>query len=218
MRDPVWQDQIAGRADATREVWGTLSAGGTVLSMSASVKNVLGWGVGEIIGMSLNDIVLEASTANSLGAALHRAAQGKHGHTEVVECQVRQKSGSYTHLNIALHPLPAGADAQPELRRLPIVCQIKPITAKSTVERQLVTSLSQGNVFSEQDTSREGSWQFELQQLKIKNQELAAEVEFLEGSIGLQSHQHQATKTPVPTTSNHKPAEWTSHHHPLKRR
>jgi len=220
MRDPVWQDQVAGRADAAREVWGMLSVGGTVLSMSASVKNVLGWGVGEIIGMSLNDIVVEASTPNSLGAALRRAAQGKHGHIEVVECRVRQKSGGYTHLSIALHPLPAGADTQPDLRRLPIVCQIKPITAKSTVERQLVTSVSRGNVFSEQDTPKEGSWQFELQQLKIKNLELAAEVEFLEGSVGLQNqnHQRQATKTPVPPSGTHRSAEWTSHHHPLKRR
>ena len=216
--DPVWQGHVAGRADATREVWGMLSVGGTVLSMSANVKNVLGWGVGEIIGMSLSDIVLEASTLNALRAALHRAAQGKHGHMEVVECRVRQKGGGCTHINVALHPLPAGADSQPEIRRLPIVCQIKPTPAKSTVERQLVTSVSRGNVFSEQDAPNEGSWQFELQQLKIKNQALAAEVEFLEGSVGLQKHQHQATIPSVPTPSTHNSSEWTSHHHPLKRR
>jgi PAS domain S-box-containing protein len=230
MPEPVWRDHVAGQADAAREVWGMLSVAGTVLSMSASVKNVLGWGVGEIIGMSLNDIVLEASNVNALGAALRRAAQGKHSHVEVVECQVRQKSGSYTHLNISLHPLPAGSDSQPDLRRLPIVCQITPGPAKSTVERQLVTSVSRGNVFTEQEAPKEGSWQFELQQLKIENLNLAAEVESLERSVGLQTqHQHQTT-TPgssVPTTSNtHNSSEWTSsqhqhqhqHHHPLKRR
>jgi hypothetical protein len=82
----------------------------------------------------------------------------------------------------------------------------------------LVTSVSRGNVFSEQDAPNEGSWQFELQQLKIKNQALAAEVEFLEGSVGLQKHQHQATIPSVPTPSTHNSSEWTSHHHPLKRR
>jgi PAS domain-containing protein len=216
--DTVWQDRAGGRADPTREVWGTLSAGGTILFMSANVKIVLGWGVAEIIGMSLNDIVLEASTANTLRAALRRAAQGKRGRMEIVECRVRQKSGDCTHLNIALYPLPAGADSQPELRRLPIVCQIKPIPVKSTVERQLVTSLAHGNVFSAGDASDDRSWQFELQQLKIENQKLAAEVEFLEGSVGIQKHQHQPTSPPVPSSSTHGSAEWTSHHHSLKRR
>jgi PAS domain S-box-containing protein len=218
MPDAVWQDRVGGRADAAREVWGMLSLGGTVLFMSANVKNVLGWGVGEIIGMSLNDIVLETSSVNALRAALHRAAQGKQGRTEVVEFRARQKSGDYIHLNIMLYPLPAGADSQPEFRRLPIVCQIKPIPAKSTIERQVVTSVSRGNVFSEVETPEEDAWQFLLQQLKIENQKLAAEVEVLEGSVGLQKHQHQATSPSVPTSSTHSSGEWTSHHHSLKRR
>ena len=184
MPDPVWQDHVAGQADASREIWGMLSVSGTVLFMSATVKNVLGWGVGEIIGMSLNDIAIESSTVNTLGATLHRATQGNEGQIEVVEYQFRQKRGSYTNLNLVLHPLLAGADSQPELRKLPIICQIMPIQAKSTVECQLVTSVSRGNVFSESDALEEGSWQFELQQLKLKNNELAAEVEFLEGSVG----------------------------------
>jgi PAS domain S-box-containing protein len=215
--DVVWQDQVGGRADAACEVWGMLSVGGTVLFMSANVKNVLGWGIGEVIGMSINDIILEPSTTNSLGAALQRAVQDKNRNTEVVECRARQKSGDYTHLNITLYPLPAGADSQPDLRRLPVVCQIRPISNKSTVERRLVTSVSRGNVFSEQD-AQEGSWQFELQQLKIENQKLVAEVEFLEGSVGLQKHQPQTTNTCVPATSTHNSAEWTSQLHSLKRR
>ena len=215
--DVRWQGRASERGDVAREVWGLLSIGGTVLFMSANVKNVLGWGVGEIIGMSLNEFVLE-STANSLGAALHRSAQGKSGRTETVECRVRQKTGDYTHLSIVLYPLPAGADSQPEVRRLPIVCQISPISAMSTIERHLETSVSRGNVFSEQDAAQEGSWQFELQQLKIENQKLAAEVEFLEGSIGLQKQQHQATNSTVTSTSTHNPAEWTPQHNPLKRR
>jgi hypothetical protein len=166
--------------------------------------------------MSLNDIVLE-NFINSLGAALHRAAQGKQGRTEIVECQVRQKSGDFTHLNFTLYPLPAGADSQPHFRRLPIVCQIKPVSAKSTVERQLATSVSRGNVFSEEDAPEEDAWQFLLQQLKIENQKLAAEVEVLEGSVGLQK-QHQATSSCVPTSSTHGSGEWTSPHHSLKRR
>jgi len=215
MPDAVWQDRVGGRADAAREVWGMLSLGGTVLFMTANVKNVLGWGVGEIIGMSLNDIVLEAFI-NALGAALHRAAQGKHGRTEIVECQVRQKSGDFIHLNIILYPLPTGADSQPHFRRLPIVCQIKPMSTKSTVERQLMTSVSRGNVFSEDDAPEEDAWQFLLQQLKIENQKLAAEVEVLEGSVGLQKH--QATNSSVPTSSTHGSGEWTSPQHSLKRR
>jgi len=214
--DAAWQDRVGGRADAAREVWGMLSLGGTVLFMSANVKNVLGWGVGEIIGMSLNDIVLE-TFITALGAALHRAAQSQHGCTEVVECQVRQKRGDFIHLNITLYPLPSGADSQPHFRQLPIVCQIKPISSKSTVERQLVTSVSRGNVFSEEDAPEEDAWQFLLQQLKIENQKLAAEVEVLEGSVGLQK-QHQATSSSVPTSGTHGSGEWTSPHHSLKRR
>ena len=221
MPDAVWQDRVGGPADAAREVWGMLSLGGTVLFMSANVKNVLGWGVGEIIGMSLKDIVLEASVVIALGAALHRAAHGNHGRAEVVECRFRQKSGDHIHLNITLYPLPAGADSQSEFRRLPIVCQIKPTPAKSTIERQLVTSVSRGNVFSEDDAPEEDAWQFLLQQLKIENQKLAselAELEALEGSVGLQKHQHQAASSPVPSSSTHGSGEWTSHHHSLKRR
>ena len=215
--DVRWQGRASERGDVAREVWGLLSVGGTVLFMSANVKNLLGWGVGEIIGMSLNEFVLE-STANSLGAALHRAAQGKDGRTEIVECRVRQKTGDHTHLSIVLHPLPAGADSQPELQRLPIVCQMSPISARPTIERQLVTSISRGNVFSDQDAAQEGSWQFELQQLKIENQKLVAEVEFLEGSIGLRKHQRQATNPTTTSSNTHNPAEWTPQHNPLKRR
>ena len=215
--DVRWQGQASERGDIAREVWGLLSIGGTVLFMSANVKNVLGWGVGEIIGMSLNEFVVESS-ANSLGVALHRVAQGNNGRTETVECRVRQKTGEYTRLSIVLYPLPAGADSQSELRRLPIVCQISPISATPTIDRQLVTSISRGNVFSEQDAAQEGSWQFELQQLKIENQKLAAEVEFLEGSIGLQNHEHQPTNPTMASSSTHNPAEWTPQHNPLKRR
>ncbi|KAI9453179.1 blue light receptor [Russula earlei] len=216
--DAAWQDNAGGRTDVAREVWGMLSVSGSVLFMSANVKNILGWGVGEIIGMSLNDIVLEASALDALGAALHRAVQGKHRHTEVVECRVRQKGGAYTHLNIALYPLPAGADSQPDLRRLPIVCQINPVSAQSTVERQLVTAVSRGNVFSEEDTHTEESWQFKLQQLKIENQKLAAELEFLEGSVGFPKHQHQMMNSSIPSSSTHSSVEWTSAHQSLKRR
>ncbi|KAI0300580.1 PAS domain-containing protein [Multifurca ochricompacta] len=216
--DVRWHDRVSGKGDAAREVWGMLSFGGTVLFMSTNVKNILGWGVGEIIGMSFKDFILDPSAANSLAAALHRAAQGNNGRMEVVECRVRQKTGDHTHLKIALYPLPPGANSQPDFRRLPIVCQIKPVSLESTVERQLVISVSQGNVFSEQDTAQEGSWQFELQQLKIENQKLAAEVEFLEGSVGLQKHQHRATSSPVMTPSTHSSAEWTSQYPSLKRR
>ncbi|KAI0260724.1 hypothetical protein BC834DRAFT_898861 [Gloeopeniophorella convolvens] len=225
--DAVRQDWDGGGGDVAREVWGMLSVGGTVLFMSANVKTILGWGVGEIIGMSIDDLTLESSPSH-LAAAISRAAQGGTDRAETVECQFRQRSGEYAMLSILLYPLPTAAvsqASQTELRRLPIICQIKPPSAKSTVQRQLVTTVSKGNMFSESDDAQESSWQYELQQLKIENQKLVEEIEKLESSAEQEGQQRRSVSLSL-SSSHMRPTDWTlppaatstSQHHSLKRR
>lgn len=61
------------------EVWGIWSAGGTVLFMGAAVKDLLGWGVGEVIGMSVADLVGIGTSTSTSGAAMEWAGMSGYG-------------------------------------------------------------------------------------------------------------------------------------------
>ncbi|THH17372.1 hypothetical protein EW146_g3427 [Bondarzewia mesenterica] len=170
---------------AEQEVWGMLSTGGTVLFMGAGVKSIMGWGVGEVIGMSVADFVTRSRRL--LEDALRRAERGGIGKPESVVCGVRRKSGETVELNIVLYP-PSPPTSGTRLSQ-PIVCQFRYAQFAGSSGTPSPSSIAIGNVFEELDTARNSSWQYELQQLKIANQRLMADIDALETTVESQERQ-----------------------------
>ncbi|KAA1472360.1 hypothetical protein DENSPDRAFT_175916 [Dentipellis sp. KUC8613] len=175
-------DATQGQATSNNsEVWGMFSTGGTILFMGAAIKDILGWSVAEIIGMSTRDL-MNSTSQKAVEDALEQYVTGSTDLPTSLFCELNSKSNDTVSLNIALYPpsLPASPSHNDYF---PVVCQLK---CTSTPSHPMSGSSGRENVFQELETLRSSSWQFELQQLKIENQRLCDEVEQLESIIGSQ--------------------------------
>lgn len=216
-----------GATGEAGEVWGMLSTGGTVLFMGASVKEFIGWGVGEAIGMSVGDFIVGAR--QDLEAALQRVAASTSGMPESVVCRVRRKDGDAVDLTVVLYPPPPPTTTQElgysRLPSNPIVCQFKYMGADGFTMSEAPSSSpppgTMGNVFEELETSRNSSWQYELQQLKIANQRLMTDIDALETTVQSQEQQLVSSQRasepiypvhPQPHTLPHAPPLQTQAH------
>ncbi|EIM88698.1 uncharacterized protein STEHIDRAFT_166722 [Stereum hirsutum FP-91666 SS1] len=291
------------------EVWGIWSAGGTVLFMGAAVKDLLGWGVGEVIGMSVADLVGIGTSTSTSGAAMEwagmsgyggahaTAANGgsetqdvgtrqrmeerkkvemalrkvverssssaqtsssvspisgayhSHSHpqqhqyaptnmtattsgsglgygygyraeSESVVARMKRKDGYEVDLEVVFYPgndenaaaalressYSASSVPLPNRSSSSIICQLRYPTSSSSsphprhphpsrFESYPALLDRRGNIFEELETAKESSWQYELQQLKIANQRLAAEIEGMEGSVrGLEKERERGSE------------------------
>jgi len=177
---------------SSREFWGTVNPDGTFLFVGASVKELLGWSVAEVIGQRLEDFVVsstdlrqpEYNTYGMVSESLIAASRaGTPGPTQLA-FEMRKKDGSKIRVLMVLYHTTIPPSAPPLLD--PLICQVK--MANNSVYAP-VARRSQDQVFKEMEISRNTSWQYELQQLKYANQRLLGEVQSLEA---LQSS-HQAT-------------------------
>ncbi|KAH7886815.1 hypothetical protein F5I97DRAFT_1057930 [Phlebopus sp. FC_14] len=206
------------------EFWSLHSPSGTFLVASAGIRDVLGWGVGEVIGRSLWGMVSEG------GNHLRESVMAELAQLDVSESQedpsltifitslthkdfriipVRivfyRIPRSHTHAQSLVHPL--------NNLSCPIVCQVSvlPVSsravdpsaglgvtknAKMNADKPLIHSPS-ASLFEELDATRGSSWQYELQQLKFANQRLYEELDALEGaSIRATSSSAEHTTAP----------------------
>ncbi|TFY63930.1 hypothetical protein EVG20_g6130 [Dentipellis fragilis] len=178
------QDQATS---SNQEVWGMLSTGGTVLFMGAAIKDILGWGVAEVIGMSVRDLMDRASQKTIEDALGQYATRSTDLPTSLL-CKLNGKSDVVS-LNIVLYP-PSLSSSSSHNDHLPIVCQLT-----SAPRHPMSGPSGHENVFQELETLRSSSWQFELQQLKIENQQLCDEIEQLESTIASSQGQRLAPAT-----------------------
>jgi hypothetical protein len=152
------------------------------------VRDVLGWGVGEVIGRTVLDWVDDAETRHALERVL---AGGTTTSTdpERLECELRAKDGRRVGVTLVLYRTDTGAFAgstsslgSGRPAPAPLVAQVKVRGAPG--EEPAPSPLCHGageDLFVELETSKETSWQYELQQLKYANARLAEEVGVLEG-------------------------------------
>ncbi|KAG2143092.1 PAS domain-containing protein [Suillus clintonianus] len=186
-----------------QEIWGMVSTNGTVLVTSASVRDMLGWSVGEVIGKSLGAMVIGGDRGH-VEAAIQRAngddAQVR-GHAEgepsAMVCTMLRKDRSTVHVRLVIYRPPAPTPTStPSQTPSPspahqLVIQITVLSTSSSSNTLIHAEAS--DVFEELDTARGSSWQYELQQLRFANQRLCEEVDALEvrGPEYHQEQQHQ---------------------------
>jgi PAS domain-containing protein len=204
-----WMPSLSWRSIAhagglgEQEVWGMVSANGTVLVTSASVRDILGWSVGEVIGKSLGAMVIGGDRGHVEVAIQHangNEAQVR-GHAEgepsAMVCTMLRKDRGTVHVRLVIYCPPAPilnstpSQAPSPSRAHPLVIQITVLSNSSSSDTLIHAEAN--DVFDELDTARGSSWQYELQQLRFANQRLCEEVDALEvrGPEYHQEQQHQ---------------------------
>ncbi|KAI1785238.1 PAS domain-containing protein [Ganoderma leucocontextum] len=196
-----------------REFWGLLSDTATFLYVGAAVRDVLTWGAGEVIGKPLADFVNGSSVQEVHMAIQVEMAKVLAGAIESsgLACDVLTKEGNPIPVHIVLYRPrlqggpggvvdTVGSGADPASRP-PVICQVKRCEGTAPPPANAVVHPLQGSVFDEMDLDRSSSWQYELQQLKFKNQRLADEVASLEAGITKKIRRKQtSTAAPLGTS------------------
>ncbi|KAG0706876.1 hypothetical protein DFH29DRAFT_797520 [Suillus ampliporus] len=175
-----WRSIARAGGVGEQEVWGMVSADGTVLVTSASVRDMLGWSVGEVIGKSLVTMVIVGDREHVEAAIQHASAEEVQlrGHAEgepsAMVCTMLRKDRSTVHVRLVIYRPPAPTPSPAH----PLVIQITTLGASSSPSALMHAETN--DVFEELDTARGSSWQYELQQLRFANQRLCEEVDALE--------------------------------------
>lgn len=180
---------------SSREFWGTVNPDGTFLFVGASVRELLGWSVAEVIGQRLEDFVVssadqrqpEYNTYRMVSESLVCASKAETPGPTQLAFEMRKKDGSKIRVLMVLYhtPVPRSTRSFPD----PLIYQVK--VASDSIYAQ-VSRRPEEQVFQEMEISRNTSWQYELQQLKYANQTLLEEVQSLEA---LQPNRHPARPT-----------------------
>ena len=166
-----------------REFWGTVTQDGTFLFAGEGVKELLGWSVAEVIGQRLDDFVVsstdqrrsEYNTYRMVSESLISASLAETPGPTQLAFEMRKKDGSKIRVLMVLYhtvsprSTPSFAD--------PLIYQVK--MANHSVYASVV-GRSEEQVFQEMETSRNTSWQYELQQLRYANQRISDEIQSLE--------------------------------------
>ena len=168
---------------SSREFWGTVDSSGTFLFAGASVRELLGWSVAEVIGQRLEDFVVssldqrqqEYNTYRMVSESLKSASSAETPGPTQLAFQMRKKDGSKIRVLMVLYHtvIPRSTPSLPD----PLICQVK--MANDSVYASLV-GRPEEQVFQRMEISRNTSWQYELQQLKYANQRMEEEVRGLE--------------------------------------
>lgn len=184
-----------------REFWGTVTPDGTFLSAGEGVKELLGWSVAEVVGQSLDDFVVssmdqrrpEYDTYRMVSESLIAASLAETPGPTQLAFEMRKKDGSQIRVLMVLYhtvfprSTPSLAD--------PLIYQVK--MANHSVYASVVGRFEE-QVFQEMQTSRNTSWQYELQQLRYANQRILDEIQSL---VALQPNR-QAPRPTNTTTGN----------------
>lgn len=167
----------------SREFWGTINPDGTFLSVGASVRDLLGWSVAEVIGQRLEDFIVsskdqcqpEYNTYKMVSESLVTAVRAKTASQTQLAFEMRKKDGSKIRVLMVLYhsTISQSTSTLPD----PLICQVK--MANDSVHAHVIRQPEE-QVFKEMDVSRNTSWQYELQQLKFENERLLEEVQNLE--------------------------------------
>ena len=167
-----------------QEFWGTVNLHGTFLFVGTNVWDLLGWTATELIGQRLEDFVVssrdprqaEYNTYRMVSESLVAAARAETSGPTQLAFEMRKKDGFKIQVLMVLYHstrTPRSTQIPPD----PVVCQVK--MANGSVHARVVRRFDE-QIFQEMDVSRETSWQYELQQLKYKNETLEEEIQSLE--------------------------------------
>jgi len=176
---------MGGGLEGSNEFWASICAQGTLLMVGSAVREVLGWGANDMVGNTLHAFVISDGSAR-LEQEIGRMAMGVNAKDpRQIWVDMVRKDGTQVGIVIVLYR-PMDGSATPAI----LICQIKLAHSSSAYEPPVLGRLAHAamaNVFEELETSRDSSWQYELQQLKFSNQRLQEEVTALENNGGTAS-------------------------------
>ncbi|KAI0630933.1 hypothetical protein C8Q77DRAFT_1062367 [Trametes polyzona] len=204
-----------------REFWGMLSTNATFLCVGAAVRDVLGWGAGEVIGKPLADFV-SGTSAHEVRMAVKVEmtkvlADSGGNESGGLACEIHTKERGTVPVHIVLyrsrpramtgHSGEEGAGGGcsgngGDAVQAPVVCQVKLCEGGSPPASGPIAHPLHESVFEETALDRESSWQYELQQLKFRNQRLVEEVVALEAAITKKVRRKQSLSAISASTSS----------------
>ena len=179
--------------DLEQEFWALLSSTGSFLFVSAAVRDVLGWGAGEVIGRALGDLISDAAGKKVAEETLAHTFADASMETRNIASYMKHKDGSLVLVSVVFYH-PPGSDSrlpQSAAQRRPLVCQIKLYDETSLCAVPVMSHSLADQLFEELNISRGSSWQYELQQLKFANQSLKDEIEELETKLETKTSQRR---------------------------
>ena len=196
MTNLPWEVVMLGGGLATmkegamrQEFWGTLSRRTLLLTnIGGGIKDVLGWKPEEWRAKKIKALVVgdedidrKINSASTPCVTIHTQMRKKDGTTVAVVLNV------FTPLrNPAVRVGPAPLIYQVRLADAEII----PINLSTSSSPNIITR--HGNAFAPLDAERNSSWQYELQQLRISNQNLKQEVIKLENAFKAVEKKRQA--------------------------
>ncbi|KAI8969465.1 hypothetical protein BD414DRAFT_541122 [Trametes punicea] len=206
-----------------REFWGMLSTNATFLYVGAAVRDVLGWGAGEVMGKPLADFVSGASSQDVRVAVEVEMTKvlADAGGTESagLACDVHTKDRGTVPVHIVLYRSrpPPGQQSTPDdvdsignggdaSAQAPVVCQVKLCDGTAPPATLPIVHPLDESVFEETKLDRGSSWQYELQQLKFRNQRLVEEIVSLETAITKKIRRKQSLSAMASSSSTTVPA------------
>ncbi|CDO76783.1 hypothetical protein BN946_scf184978.g12 [Trametes cinnabarina] len=193
-----------------REFWSMLSTHATFLYVGAAVRDVLGWGAGEVMGKPLADFVSGVSPQEvrmAIDVEMTKVLADAGGTESAgLACDVYTKDQGTVPVHIVLYrsrPLPShqrAASGGSEVKgnggdcaaQAPVVCQVKLCEGTTPPPTLALAHPAEENVFEETEIERGSSWQYELQQLKFRNQRLVEEITQLETAIAKRVRRKQS--------------------------
>lgn len=149
-------DDVAEVVHEEKEFWAILCDDGLVLVASAGVKDILGWGAGEMIGRSVRDILAEAVSGDHQNGAKDFFDAMKHmltanqstaddSRVKSLSCCLRTKGGETRRMEVVLYgPSVDAAQDAPGTQRFIIQC--KTVLSEITVESDTTTPRSRAIV------------------------------------------------------------------------
>jgi len=191
------------------EWWGSVERRGRILSMNTN--GLLGWAEKDMTGKLLTSYVTDEDSRRELQDMLLRS----NGQSlREMKCRLRSPDAGDVDVQLRFWTSPPSSDhADHHIAPAPIIYQVR----RSSLQSSPPTSGP--NVYQEIDTTRNTSWQYELQQVRYENQRLTDQVKTLEHELGLspstsappssqQAYQEPSLASPLTATSQTSP--WTS--------
>jgi len=184
-----------GIHEKVTEFWGTITRSGVLLVVGSGCKDVLGWDELELIGRPIWNFLLDDDKKRRVGEELINmgcavgSVDAPGSLPSKLHCRMVQHNQTSANVELVLYPSSTDSDvlvSSHTISPAPIIFQIKAFDATGMpmgVSSSLVHPLDE-NIFKELETSRNSSWQYELQQLKFANDRLKDEIRSLEGDNG----------------------------------
>ncbi|KAJ4470150.1 photoreceptor A [Lentinula aciculospora] len=199
--------------DLYPEFWGTVTRTGSLLMVGKGVKDVLGWDETELIGKQIWRYLVDEDVRKKVGEELANmgCAMGSMNAPgslpRKIYCRMKRQDGSTVEVEMIFYPSAIDASilhSSQTISPAPIIYQIKlydqtsfPSGARLSTETAMMHPLRE-NVFKVLEISRESSWQYELQQMRYKNERLREEIISLEGDrIEAQPYPRSASSAPI---------------------